>query len=39
MVFSAEIWGLGYSETYVMSDLIQNIGKTSQVVLKLKYCT
>ena len=31
MTLSAEIWRFGYSKTYVMSDLIQNIWKTSQV--------
>ena len=36
MTLNAEIWRLGCSETSVMSDLIQNIGKTGQVVLKLK---
>ena len=30
---SAEIWRFGYSETLVMSDLNQNIRKTSQVML------
>ena len=39
MTVSAEIWRLGCSETSVMSDLIQNIGKTSKVVLKLKIYT
>ena len=36
MTFSAEIWRFGYSKPYVMSDLIQNIWKTSQVRCKLK---
>ena len=35
MTFSAEIWRFGYSKPYVMSDLIQNIWKTSQVRCKL----
>ena len=36
MALSAEIWRFGYSKPYVMSDLIQNIWKTSQVRWKLK---
>ena len=39
MTLSAKIWRIGCSETFVMSDLIQNIGKTSQVVLKLNMYT
>ena len=39
MTLSAEIWRFGYSKPYVMSDLIQNIWKTSQVVWKLKIDT
>ena len=35
MTLSAEIWCLSYSKPYVMSDLIQNIWKTSQVRWKL----
>ena len=31
MTLSAEIWRFGYSKPYVMSDLIQNIWKTSQI--------
>ena len=36
MTLSADIWRFGYSKPYVMSDLIQNIWKTSQVRWKLK---
>ena len=36
MTLSAEIRRFGYSKPYVMSDLIQNILKTSQVRWKLK---
>ena len=39
MTLSAEIWHFGYSKPYVMSDLIQNIWKTSQVRWKLKIDT
>ena len=39
MTLSVELWRLGCSETSVMSDLIQNIGEISQVVLKLKNYT
>ena len=39
MTLSAEIWRFGYSKPYVMSDLIQNIWKTSQVRWKLKIDT
>ena len=39
MTFSAEFWRFGYSKPYVMSDLIQNIWKTSQVRWKLKIGT
>ena len=39
MALSAEIWRFGYSKPYVMSDLIQNIWKTSQVRWKLKIDT
>ena len=36
MTLNAEIRRFGYSKPYVMSDLIQNIWKTSQVRWKLK---
>ena len=36
MTLSAEVWCLGCSKLSVMSDLIQNIKKTSQVRWKLK---
>ena len=39
MTLSAETWRFGYSKPYVMSDLIQNIWKTSQVRWKLKIDT
>ena len=39
MTLSAEIWRFGYSKPYVMSDLIQNIWKTSQVRWKSKIDT
>ena len=39
MTLSAEIWRFGYSKPYVISDLIQNTWKTSQVVWKLKIDT
>ena len=39
MPLSAEIWRSGYSKPYVLSDLIQNIWKTSQVRWKLKIDT
>ena len=39
MTLSAEIWRFGYSKPYVMSDLIQNISKTSHVRWKLKIDT
>ena len=39
MTISAEILRFGYSKPYVMSDLIQNIWKTSQVRWKLKIDT
>ena len=39
MTLSAEIWRFGYSKPDVMSDLIQNIWKTSQFRWKLKIYT
>ena len=39
MTLSAEIWRFGCSKPYVMSDLIQNIWKPSQVRWKLKIDT
>ena len=35
MMLSVEIWCFGYSETSVMSDLIQSIQKTNQVRFRL----
>ena len=39
MTLSTEIWHFGYSKPYFMSDLIQNIWKTSKVRRKLKIDT
>ena len=39
MTLSAEIWRFSYSKLYVMSELIQNIWKTSQIRWKLKIDT
>ena len=39
MTLSAGIWRFGYSKPYYISDLIQNIWKTSQVRWKLKIDT
>ena len=36
MTFSVEFWRFGYSKPYVMSDLIEDIWKTSQARWKLK---
>ena len=36
MTLGVETWHFGYSETSIISDLIQNNQKTSQVRLKLK---